>query len=89
MQVRADQYEPFLEMSLQEYRLRRIDPAHQEIDQIGLQALTDSVIAPAGFALEVLYLDRSYGEEVTPHEFVPNAQGLPTICLLYRPYACK
>jgi len=85
MQLRADQYEPFLEMPISEYRVARIDPSNQEIDQIGLQALTDAIISPAGFALEVLYLDRSYGEEVTPHPFSENMQNAPTIRLLYRP----
>lgn len=85
MQLRADQYEPFLEMPIAEYRVARIDPSNQEIDQIGLQALTDAVISPAGFTLEVLYLDRSYGDEVTPHSFSENMQGAPTIRLLYRP----
>lgn len=85
MQLRSDQYEPFLEMPMQEYRASRIDPTNQEIDQIGLQALTDGVIAPAGIAVEVLYLDRSEGDGVTPHQFVPNAHGWPTIRLLYRP----
>ena len=85
MQLREDQYQPFLEMPLSEYRISRIDPTNQEIDQIGLQALTDGVIAPAGIAVEVSYLDRSQGDEVTPHQFVPDATGWPTIRLLYRP----
>lgn len=85
MQLRAEEYEPFLEMTVGEYRVARIDPTNQEIDQIGLQVLTDAVINAAGFALEVLYLDRSIGEEVTPHPFVPDPDGKPTIRLLYRP----
>lgn len=85
MQLRADDYEPFLEMTVAEYRVARIDPTNQEIDQIGLQVLTDAVIDAAGFALEVLYLDRSMGEEVTPHQFVQLSNGKPTIRLLYRP----
>lgn len=82
MKLREEDYQPFLEISVDEYRIARIDPTNQEIDQIGLQVLTNAVINPAGFGLEVLYLDRSMGEEVTPHEF---AQGAPCIRLLYRP----
>lgn len=85
MQLNADRYEPFLEMPMDEYRLTRIDPANQEIDQIGLQALMDGVLGPAGIALDVSYLDRSDGDEVTPHSFVPDAAGWPTVRLLYRP----
>jgi Peptidase C65 Otubain len=86
MALHADDFEPFLEMPLDEYRQTRIDPTNQEIDQIGLQALTTGVIAPAGIGLEVLYLDRSVGDMVTPHEFVHDAQEKPNIRLLYRPY---
>lgn len=85
MALRPDDFEPFLEMPLDQYRQARIDPTNQEIDQIGLQALSTGVIAPAGFALEVLYLDRSAGDEVTPHEFIPGGDQKPTIRLLYRP----
>ena len=72
-------------MPLSDYRASRIDPAQQEIDQIGLQALVDSVIAPAGFGLQVSYLDRSEGDKVTPHQLAQNGDHLPNIELLYRP----
>lgn len=47
---------------------------------------------PAGIAVEVLYLDRSAGEEVNTYRFDPmDANGIaltdaPTFRLLYRPY---
>ncbi|KIV88973.1 hypothetical protein, variant [Exophiala mesophila] len=86
MQVQSERYENFLEMSVNQYCLTRIDPANQEIDHIGLQALTDAVISPAYIAVEVSYLDRSDGDQVTPHAFVPNASpSWPTIRLIYRP----
>ena len=50
MQLHADDFEPFLEMPLQDYRQARIDPTNQEIDEIGLQALSRGVFAPSGFA---------------------------------------
>ncbi|RMZ77332.1 hypothetical protein DV737_g4365, partial [Chaetothyriales sp. CBS 132003] len=85
MAANPDSFQPFLEMPLHEYRQLRIDPANQEIDQIGLQALTTGVIAPGGIAVEVLYLDRSAGDQVTPHNFAPHIAALATIRLLYRP----
>ncbi|KAK5194539.1 hypothetical protein LTR99_003041 [Exophiala xenobiotica] len=85
MQLQADRYAPFMDMSVTQYCLTRIDPANQEIEHIGLQALNDAVIAPAYIALEVLYLDRSAGDEVTPHRFVDDAHHWPTLRLIYRP----
>jgi ubiquitin thioesterase protein OTUB1 len=85
MQFNANQYEPFLEMTARDYCKARIEAHVQEIEQAGLQVLTDGVIAPAGIAVEVLYLDRSEGDAVTPHIFVPDGTNLPTIRLLYRP----
>lgn len=85
MQLNADQFQPFLEMSVLEYCKTRIEAHAQEIEQAGLQALTTGIIAKTGVAVEVLYLDRSQGEEVTPHPFVPEAEGWPTVRLLYRP----
>ena len=69
-----------------------IEPFSVELEHIGLQALATALINEAGLAIEVLYLDRSVGEEVTPHEFsVLDAAGnvvksASTIRLLYRPY---
>jgi ubiquitin thioesterase protein OTUB1 len=85
MQFNPGQYEPFLGMTTHEYCKIHIEAHAQEIEQAGLQALTDGVIAPAGIAVEVLYLDRSQGDEVTPHKFVPHGADLPVIRLLYRP----
>ncbi|KAL2037943.1 hypothetical protein N7G274_009418 [Stereocaulon virgatum] len=68
-----------------------IEPFSVELEHIGLQALATALINEAGIAIEVLYLDRSVGEEVTPHEFsVLDAAGnvvksASTIRLLYRP----
>lgn len=85
MQLNADQFQPFLETTVHEYCKTHIEAHAQEIEQASLQALTTGIIAKAGIALEVLYLDRSQGGEVTPHQFVPDAETWPTVRLLYRP----
>lgn len=86
LQVHADQYGGFLEMSVEEFRATKLEPSNEEIEGTGLQLLTDAVIAPANIGLEVSYLDRSIGGQVTQHNFVPSAQGRPIIRLLYRMY---
>lgn len=55
-------------------------------------ALSECIIQPAGFAVEVIYLDRSEGDEVNIHRFDNSGDGLvlpadaPVLRLLYRPY---
>jgi len=86
MKLNPDQYQPYLEQLLFEYCQTNVDAFGQEIEQISLQALTDGVIAPAHVNVIVMYLDRSEGNEVTPHHLVSNARpDWPAITLLYRP----
>lgn len=86
MKLNPDQYQPYLEQPLFEYCQSNVDAFGQEIEQISLQALTDGVIAPANMKVIVMYLDRSEGNEVTPHHLAANAgPDWPAITLLYRP----
>ncbi|KAF2643314.1 cysteine proteinase [Massarina eburnea CBS 473.64] len=69
-----------------------IEPSQCELDYVAVGALSAALIKPAGFAFEIMYLDRSAGEEVNATVFsqptdqngmlLPNP---PTIRLLYRP----
>lgn len=86
MRLNPDRYEAFLSLPLDQYCSRTIDTVKTEIDEIGLQGLVDGVIEDSGFAVEILYLDRSEGQEVTPHILTQNRDSLATIRLLYRPY---
>lgn len=92
MQLHPDGYAPFVpNMDLQNYCATSIDPFEVEIDHVGVKALTDAIINPAGISVECLYLDRSAGDEATLHSFpVLDSHGCvvetaPTIRLLYRP----
>ena len=93
MKSHANYYAGFLESGdVNAYCQHNIDPFAVEMEHFGLQALATALINEAGIAIEVLYLDRSTGSEVTPHKFsVLDATGnevdsLSTIRLLYRPY---
>lgn len=72
-------------MPLDQYCASRVETVKSEIDEIGLQALIDGVIERSGFAVEILYLDRSQGDSVTPHLLTPSQANIATIRLLYRP----
>jgi ubiquitin thioesterase protein OTUB1 len=56
-----------------------------------MSALVDVLVKPAGVAVEILYLDRTPGDEVNTYRFDPVDQSSvalpspPTFRLLYRP----
>lgn len=74
------------------YCATNIEPVQCEADNIGIAALVAALVKPAGFGLEVWYLDRSAGEEINRSFFaepedqnhmpIPNS---PMLRLLYRP----
>lgn len=85
MKLNPQRYQAFLSLPLDQYCATRVETVKTEIDEVGLQALVDGVIEAAGFGVEILYLDRSEGDAVTPHRLTPNCPEGATIRLLYRP----
>ncbi|KAB8077141.1 cysteine proteinase [Aspergillus leporis] len=85
MKLNPHRYQAFLSLPLDQYCATRIETVKTEIDEVGLQALIDGVIEASGFAVEILYLDRSEGDAVTPHILTPARPSAGTIRLLYRP----
>lgn len=85
MKLNPHRYQAFLSLPLDQYCATRIETVKTEIDEVGLQALIDGVIEASGFAVEILYLDRSEGDAVTPHIVTPARPSAATIRLLYRP----
>ena len=92
MKSNPEDYADFLEnQTVEQYCAAHIDPYAAEIDQVGLNALINAIIKPAGMAVEILYLDRSKGDVVNRHRFEPDSvdgkppnHDVPTIYLLYR-----
>ncbi|KAF2486057.1 peptidase C65 Otubain-domain-containing protein [Neohortaea acidophila] len=89
MKTRPQDYAPWLlEQTVEEYCNASVMPTSAEIENVGLSALKDTFLSPAGITLEVLYLDRSEGSEVNMHRFSPVNHGgfdVGTVRLLYRP----
>ncbi|EME86592.1 uncharacterized protein MYCFIDRAFT_162177 [Pseudocercospora fijiensis CIRAD86] len=89
MITRDADYAPWLlGQTVEQYCKDQILPVAAEIEHVGLSALKDAFLAPAAISLEVLYLDRSEGDQVTMHRFDPVTNGgytLGTVRLLYRP----
>lgn len=89
MKTRQQEYAPWLlGQSVEDYCNGQVMPIGSEIDHVGLSALKDVFLSPAGITLEVLYLDRSEGSEVNMHRFSPVNHGgfdVGTVRLLYRP----
>ncbi len=93
MKSNAEMYEPFSpDVSIDDYCASQVEPYQVEIDHLGMNALIDALIKPAGFAVDIVYLDRSAGQEANTIRFeLQTADGLPmfpdapTMRLLYRP----
>ncbi|KAF2823489.1 cysteine proteinase [Ophiobolus disseminans] len=93
VQTHADDFTHFVPMGdVKAYCANNIEPSQCEADNIGIAALADALVKPAGFGLEVWYLDRSPGEEInrsfyaepTDHHQLPIPNA-PMLRLLYRP----
>ncbi|KAF2132169.1 cysteine proteinase [Dothidotthia symphoricarpi CBS 119687] len=93
VQSHADDFGHFVPMGdVKAYCANNIEPAQCEADNIGVAALADALVKPAGFGLEVWYLDRSPGEEINRSYFAEPTDhnnmtipGAPMLRLLYRP----
>ncbi len=89
MKQNPDSYSSFLSMPIHQYIQSYIDPFKVEIEHIGIQALMDVVIGPAGFDIEITMLDRTAGSEPNTIPFnssTPLCTPPPTLRLLFKPY---
>jgi ubiquitin thioesterase protein OTUB1 len=89
----AETYHDFVQLAggVQEYRTAVLERHGKEIEEMGIVLLVNMLLKPAGFVLEIAYLDRSLGDQVNKYRFPaeanthdPAALG-PVIYLLYRP----
>lgn len=86
-------YEGFIDGGgADQYRRDWLERPNQQIDHLGMALLIDVLLKPTGFAVEIVYLDRSEGTQVNNHTFQaedsdgqPTNPGGPIIYLLYRP----
>lgn len=94
LKANSASYEGFIPdgLGVDGYTKNWIEPVNQEIDHLGMTLLIDALLKPVGFAVEIVYLDRSEGSQANSHVFQSeDANGVPTnpsgpmIHLLYRP----
>jgi len=91
LQTHPDQFQSFVDQPIQAYCAARIEPTMCEIEHVGMSALVDMLVKPAGTMVEILYLDRSPGTVANTFRWEPVDQnGIPlpsppAIRLLYRP----
>jgi ubiquitin thioesterase protein OTUB1 len=87
-------YENFIPRTLgiDEYRKNYLEIPNQEIDPLGMTILMDVLIKPAGFTVEITYLDCIEGAQITTRLIqaevdngVPKNPNSPVIHLLCRP----
>jgi len=89
-----DDYQGFIPdaLGVEGYSKDWLEAPNQEIDHLGMTLLIDVLLKPLGFAVEIVYLDRSQGTQVNSHVMqaedshgIPSNPGGPMIHLLYRP----
>lgn len=85
----ADRFVPFLEgfSSADDFCKSVIEPVSAEIEHIGITCLCETLMQPLGFAVEIIYLDRSPNELNTfvfRDENEPEKETVRSY-LLYRP----
>ncbi|PHH68084.1 hypothetical protein CDD80_271 [Ophiocordyceps camponoti-rufipedis] len=89
----AETYDPFVPggQGVSSYCSQSIELPDREIEHLGIVALANILLQPAGLALEIAYLDLSPGSQVNHHRFTDETPGQRppppgrTIYLLYRP----
>ena len=87
MKEEGHRYESYLpDMSIDAYR-QSFETAYSEMDEVSLRAAYDMLLDEGGVSLEVAYLDRSIGEKITPHVYLPSNEShrIGTMHFLYRP----
>ncbi|KAK5988300.1 Ubiquitin thioesterase OTUB1 [Cladobotryum mycophilum] len=93
LKANAARFESFLQdgQGIPLYCSQSIEIVNREIEQLGIVALTNILLKPIDFVLEIAYLDRSPGAQVNRYRFPEEtnqqspAELGPTIYLLYRP----
>jgi ubiquitin thioesterase protein OTUB1 len=88
LQANAQDYEGFIPDGggVSTYRKEWLEPPNTEIDHLGMTLLIDVLLKPIGFAVEIVYLDRSEGTQVNSHIIqAMDTKAGPMIHLLYRP----
>lgn len=82
----SDQYGAWCGNDPDQYCQAVIEPPEHEIDELGISLLVEVLLKPAGFILEIAYLDRSAGSKANVHRFPDEGpSNSPVMHLLYRP----
>lgn len=82
-----EDYAPYMVNETVEHFCKYIETVDSEMDHRSLNALHSVLLSDIDIAMEVLYLDRSEGEEVNSHQWGADTGSTPRahIRLLYRP----
>lgn len=82
----SEQYGAWCGNEPEHYSQTVLEPPEHEIDELGISLLVEILLKPAGFILEIVYLDRSAGTKANVHRFPDDDSGNNlTMHLLYRP----
>lgn len=72
MRMHKESFELYLEVPLEDYCNNVIEGIDREIEELGIRALTDLLLSPAGYGLEVINLHDNPGSQV---DVIPYAEA--------------
>ncbi|KAJ3453197.1 hypothetical protein MRS44_018852 [Fusarium solani] len=77
LKANATTYDAFVEggIGIQAYCSQAIELLDREIEHLGIIALVNVLLKPVNFVLEIAYLDRSPGTQVSRYRFPDEANG--------------
>ena len=96
MRTHKENFEMYMEVPIKDYCENVIEAIDREIEELGIRALTDLLISPAGYGLEVINLHDNPGSHVDVMPYAEpdkssfrgafSASNPPIVRLFFYPY---
>lgn len=75
MRTHKENFEMYMDVPLEQYCTHMIEAIDREIEELGIRALADLLLSPAGYGLEVVNLHDNPGSQVDVIPYVEPAKS--------------
>ena len=74
MKLNSNQFESYLAgMTVEQYVGAEVEPDGRDVEQPSMHALYDCIFKPAGITIDVVYLDRTSGDQAMIYSLEPQS----------------